>query len=647
MADRHPEQSPARITTAPQPEEHTMSHSHRGRRIAATAAAASLALAGAVAVVTPAVAAPPSDVDYFADTIPGLRAGSVFESVTYERFERLLNSDGTFAFLIGGPDDATVAAAAAHIDAVAQEYDVDAIYTFNPALAGDDVDIRTSEIEKVAALWTNLADNYLNKDTTPGFTGGADDPYLFVYDKAHTAGDAEDRIVASLSAGVSASASADAYREQVAAVFDAAAGDFATQSQFEFFSGAVNQRHTAQYAEAEFFGGEIFTPADAEGFVLQSITYPELIHLLESDGDHTILFGGTWCHNTRAVIHEVNSKAVQAGVETVYVFDLRLDGLSGPPLHVRDTGSELAYLYGDLANGYFDNLRTQYVTNGSAGQRVEYYPGGDTTSSLEIAQKLQVPYLIEYSADAAAPIVKDWIRDNGDGTFSEFMTEYWWIADLPGKRSARYTTDEAWAAEQAKQWDFADQALAALDVFFGLDAEVPGDGDGSGEPTPTPTEPGTPSPSPSEPGSETPSPSPTTGLPETGGDDDAAEPAVTVSGALQPGGTIVVRGSGLAADSDAVRVELHSTPQVLGTASTDASGAFELTATIPASTAVGAHSVVVFVDGVEVARTSVTVGEVLAVTGFDAAVVGTAGIAAVLLILAGTGILVARRRATA
>jgi len=623
-----------------------MSHSHRGRRIAATAAAASLALAGTVAVAAPATAAPSTGVDYFADTIPGLRTGSVFESVTYERFERLLNSDGTFAFLIGGPDDATVAAAASHIDAVAQEYGVDAVYTFNPALAGDDVDIRTSTIEQVAALWTNLADNYLNKDTTPGFTGDADDPYLFVYDKAHTAGDVEDRIVASLSGAVSDAADADAYREQVAAVFDAADGGFATQSQFEFFSTAVNQRHTAQYAEAEFFGGEIFTAADAEDFVLQSITYPELINLLESDGDHTILFGGTWCHNTRAVIHEVNSKAAQAGIETVYVFDLRLDGLSGPPLHVRDSASQLAYLYGDLANGYFDNLRTQYITNGSAGQRVEYYPGGDTTGSLEIAQKLQVPYLIEYSADASAPIVKDWIRDNGDGTFSEFMTEYWWISDLPGKRSARYTTDEAWAAEQAKQWDFADQALAALDVFFGLDAEVPGEGEPTPTPSPSPSEPGTPSPSPSEPGTPTPSPSPSTGLPETGGDEDA-EPTVTVSGDLQPGGTIVVRGSGLAAGSDAVRVELHSTPQVLGTATTDASGAFELTATIPASTPVGAHSVVVFVDGVEVARTSVTVGEVLAVTGFDSAVVGTAGIAAVLLILAGTGILVARRRANA
>ena len=60
-------------------------------------AAASLAAGGLALAVTPAAADAAPDLDFFADSVSGLRAGSVFESVTYERFESLLNSDGTFA----------------------------------------------------------------------------------------------------------------------------------------------------------------------------------------------------------------------------------------------------------------------------------------------------------------------------------------------------------------------------------------------------------------------------------------------------------------------------------------------------------------------------------------------------------------------
>lgn len=617
----------------------------RTRRVISAVAAASLAAGGLALAVTPAAADAAPDLDFFADSVSGLRAGSVFESVTYERFESLLNSDGTFAFVLGGPGDARFEAGAAHIDAVAAQYGVDAIYTYNPVLDGNTVDSRTSTIPAVAALWTNLQDTYLNKDTTPSFTGTGTDPLLFVYDRAHTEGGVEDRIVATLAgAGDAASVDTDeeiaAFRAEIAGVFDAVStggvADLDTRSQFDFLAGNINARHKASYAEAELFGGDILTDADAADFRIQSITYPELLHLLESEGSHTILFGGTWCHNTRAVIHEVNRKAAQAGIDTVYLFDLRLDGWSNAPLHVRDTASGLAHLYGEVANTYLTNLRTQYVTNGSAGQRVEFRLGGDSTNPLEVAKKLQVPYLIQYDKDAAAPITKDWIQDNGDGTFREFMTEYWWIEDLPGKRSARYTTDEAWAAEQAKQWAFADAALAELDVFFGTGAPAPQPTETA---TPTPTETATPTPT------QTATPTPTE-LPQTGG-----TAAVTVTGELRAGGEIVVRGKHITDGAGSTRVELHSTPVVLGTAATSADGSFELRATIPATVPAGSHSVVVFVDGVEVARTAVTVASgssaAIPATGGDGALVGTAAALGVLVLAAGAGLLVAARRRAA
>ncbi|MEV7692415.1 fibronectin type III domain-containing protein [Microbacterium sp. NPDC089189] len=687
----------------------------RSTRYAAAIAAGALLAVGGVAVPAASAAPAPDAPDYFADTIPGLRAGSVFTAVTYERLERLLNSDGTYAVLIGGPEDATTAATAAHIDAVAAQYGVDAVYTFDPRLDGADVDIRTSAIPEIAGLYTNLVTSYLNKDTTPEFADGDSDPYLVVYDRSHTAGGVEDRIVASLSGTVDAAAlgtddGASAYRAQVAEVFDAVAtggtADVDTRSQFDFFSQAVNQRHAAQYINPATHGGEILTAADGEEFVLQSITYPELVHLLESDGEHTILFGGTWCHNTRAVVKDVNRAAADAGVETVYVFDLRLDGWSGGQAHIRDTNSALSYLYGDLVAEHFPVLRTQYVTNASAGQRVDYRPGGDATAELKTAQKLQVPYLVRYDKDRGG-IVQDWLRDNGNGTVTEYMTEWWWVAGLPGSRPNNVPEAE-WPARQATSWAFAAEAIAKIDGFFGLAAapeapaaptatvsgqditvrwSAPADGGSAitgyrvslddaapvtvaadqrshvftgvpagshrvsvaavnhlgasaavfsqavtvAEPT-TPPGPGT--------GEE-----PGAGEEPGTGEEPQLLPSVSVTGDLKPGGSIVVTGAHLAGAAR-VSVEIHSTPQPLGTAVVAADGTFRLAATIPTATPAGAHAVVVFVDGVEVARTAITVAAspsaALAATGSELPVIwGASALAALVL---GAVLVAARRR---
>ena len=60
---------------------------------------------------------------------------------------------------------------------------------------------------------------------------------------------------------------------------------------------------------------------------MNQITYPELIDLLEhsTDADAVILFGGTWCPNTRAVLPFINKDAQKNNV-TVYNFDTVLDG---------------------------------------------------------------------------------------------------------------------------------------------------------------------------------------------------------------------------------------------------------------------------------------------------------------------------------
>lgn len=82
--------------------------------------------------------------------------------------------------------------------------------------------------------------------------------------------------------------------------------------------------------------------------------------------------------------------------------------------------------------------------------------------------------------------------------------------------------------------------------------------------------------------------------------------ALAVTGPSQVGGTLSIRGSGFVPGAS-VTMELHSVPTALGAATADGNGAFQLTATIPASVEAGSHDVVALIGGVEVARAAVQV----------------------------------------
>ena len=162
----------------------------------------------------------------------------------------------------------------------------------------------------------------------------------------------------------------------------------------------------------------------------------------------------------------------------------------------------------------------------------------------------------------------------------------------------------------------------------------------------TPTEPGTDPSTPTDPGTPA-----EPGSTPTPADPSAVRGTVTVTGDLVAGGRVTISGTGFAPLIDDVRVEIHSDPVLLGTVSTDATGSFTLSATVPAPLPAGTHTVVVLVDGVEVGATQVTIGAagpttgVLAFTG--AAGLGGAAAAALLALLVGGGIVVVRRRAAA
>ncbi|MBN1091196.1 fibronectin type III domain-containing protein [Blastococcus sp. TML/M2B] len=124
------------------------------------------------------------------------------------------------------------------------------------------------------------------------------------------------------------------------------------------------------------------------------------------------------------------------------------------------------------------------------------------------------------------------------------------------------------------------------------------------------------------------------------------------AGAVTPGSTITVSGSGYAAFST-VTVLVYSTPTVLGTVQADATGAFTFTGALPAGLAAGSHTLVAAgYDGDGNAR---YLTMPITVSGAAAASLASTGFAALpylgagaLALLAGGGLIVgARRRATA
>ena len=118
---------------------------------------------------------------------------------------------------------------------------------------------------------------------------------------------------------------------------------------------------------------------------------------------------------------------------------------------------------------------------------------------------------------------------------------------------------------------------------------------------------------------------------------------------VAPGKTMTISGSGYAPNST-ITLAIYSTPQVLTTVVTDASGNFTATVTVPAGLAAGNHTLVASgVDSsgnVRYVNLAVTVSSggkaTLAYTGADVVPPALGGLAAVAL---GTGLILVRRRA--
>ena len=189
------------------------------------------------------------------------------------------------------------------------------------------------------------------------------------------------------------------------------------------------------------------------GWRVNQITYPELIDLLDhsTDADAVILFGGTWCPNTRAVLPFINKDAQKNNV-TVYNFDTVLDGgkVAGNPtgganpLQTRNGHGNAdgegnrtfpSYVYGELVSQYLGNFATEYLPTES--NAITYFPFGDTSKPVKSKPRLQVPFLFGYKGKAGAEpkdgVTRQWIQKNANGTNTEYMSNWYFTNPQPNR----------------------------------------------------------------------------------------------------------------------------------------------------------------------------------------------------------------------
>jgi len=523
-------------------------HAHTLRR-RVVAASAGLAVAVTPLVVATTAGAVPSraaatavDTTYLADTL-GLPANTIVETVTYDRFQWLLQQPGQFAFVIGSASDAGFPAKVQAADLAAKAAGATKLYWFDPNLTGytgiRNLDTRNpSGINLAAAsqtiygnVWKNVLGQYLGNGissvpnagqttatisandaiindsvdpvwdyrttATPAVT--TTDDVFFIYDKDRKVADVNDKVVDWVNLTTTSDATAE-----IAAAFTAVGGGAVIDQlgQFEWWESSANRKHDLAYADDARYGGDILEDSDAaDGWRVQQVTYPELLHLLaikdDANKNFVLLFGGTWCHNTRAVVKQINAEAQDNGVQTVYNFDLVLDGGTvngtnggGNPIHVRDnanSGSTFnfrpSYVYGDVVRANFRNLITEYDPH--SGSRVSYYPGGDLTAFPDVVRKLQVPFLINYQRGtgtnpSATAVKRQWIQQNTDAStglpsFREYMSE-WWYTEPSAQIGLNFSiADESVLTDPQKsqlsqaraQVAFGQEAVAKLSTFFG------------------------------------------------------------------------------------------------------------------------------------------------------------------------------------
>lgn len=410
--------------------------------------------------------------DYIADSYEGVELGHIFESVTQERLLDILSSKGNYYIVFGGPEHATSQTVLATINEQAKADGITKIYHFDPYIDGYQIDITDVDTifkgsrVSVNQLWTRILELLPESEVISSYSSS--DTLLFAISN-----DGETKeIKASYSLKDTDDFDANAAKSEIAKVFRGGVADGVVvnsdvRTDYQFFKRTYNA--AATYIETRQGdeptenrlgrATEIFTDADEEGFALHQVNFNELINLLNSDGEYYIFFGASWCHNTQAILGQVERKA-KANGKKVYVYDTTvgnqltfgegedIDKVIGTSsafnsrnsASTPDGNNNISYLYGELVK-YLEDYITE--NNSKQNNSIAYFPNGDLTSDVtsvapweeaeegrvKKAIRLQMPFFIAYDKNAEKPVTKQWIHKNvaNDDTYTEYMLELAWV----------------------------------------------------------------------------------------------------------------------------------------------------------------------------------------------------------------------------
>jgi hypothetical protein len=507
-------------------------------------ASAAISVAGATPVPKPTYAQPypwsrtavATTGDYIADSYNGVNAGHVFENVTTDRLLDILSSNGNYYIVFAGPEHATSQASLAAIDAQAKADGITKIYHFDPYLDGYRLDISDITSGGVGSWTGGTSVNYggnakvnevwrLITDRLPASavaTGGAlngfkgDETLLFSVSTTDRTNVEAGKVINGswkLKPADVASFDATSARTAISALFHKGTSNAlipsSVRTDYSFFKRLYNasaSNFNSGTPSASKIGTSVAIFSDTDfpggaGFALKPIDEKELYNLLNSPGEHAILFAGQGCHNTQAIIGSVALKAKELGLSTVYVADFALNSNikfgTGADLDTAQTisatgglwirnsasptSNKFSYLYGELTN-YFGNWITENSSKKS--NSIAYYPNGDVDGTLTTnpyvslgggvyadnsalgtatpnARRLQVPFLIAYNKDAAQPVTHQWLHKDSTSTettttYTEYMLELAWVRNTPEAAASTATIDGLTRTQ------FASEAVAAL-----------------------------------------------------------------------------------------------------------------------------------------------------------------------------------------
>ncbi len=404
----------------------------------------------------------------------------VFDAVTYEELIYLLQQEGNYLILLGGSWCHNTRAAATYINEFAHQYGITKIYNFdffldgtnssthvrvtNPAdptatkNAGQEYNHLYGEL--VSRYLTNLNDwveykegsasslTYTNADGQNVNVAKVQVPFLFLYNKDNTV-----RSTYNLETKtVEAAQATDGVKYPIVTGFEEmvdrdAQGVYTSTYKFENGKFVIDQKNyitdaykarlqrvfeyiktnnitLSTYSDADYIrqayneksGREIF--AQDKKINYEVLNYKQFDWLLQQEGDYIILFAGSWCGNTQAIIDIVNDYAVAHNV-TVYTFDTKLDGGYArkywttntsanryADAHIRENNKTLTPLYASIISNYLTNIVTLNDLQDPA-VKISYTVNERTIS----VNRLQVPFFFSYnkdnkSGDEEAPIIK-------------------------------------------------------------------------------------------------------------------------------------------------------------------------------------------------------------------------------------------------